>query len=603
MLIIIIIIFAYSNAFSGEDYLNSPKFKAKPYFEKVKQIEDTFELSENSQLLLKSAEEYKSLVENNNDYKRIPYSYHRLGVANWRLSRFQIAFDLLEKANELAHKYIDTFVIIESGIYQGMIYDTYNWNDKSREKFHKSFYYANLTKRYHDMASCCWNLASAHGLAKNYDSARFYGNEALIYLKMMDDQTSRKAIFAYSLAYMYKGVFHIDQSQWDSSLIYTPKALELSKKINSDIIIPPILNNIMNAYNNLGKYDSVIAIGLRELPVIKRINNYPYLALAYYDIALAYSKLNNYDSAFYYLMLHKVSRDSMVQNDARVTASLHELDNMKAENEIKRLNQNNIIYSIVAALVLLLGITIILYFRFRIKSKINKQQEELNRTKDKLFSLISHDLRTPLHSLNDLIKLINNHYDDFEADERKRYINTLLSSSNKVTQLLENLLYWSRMQLKGISTKPEEVNLKEIILEEVNYQQEQYQKKKIDISINCDDGVEIFVDVGMLRIIIRNLLSNAIKFTKNEGKIDFIVTSNENSISLEIIDNGVGIKEEDKEKLFNFTSNFTSMGTNNEKGTGLGLILIKELAEKNNIKLNFESEVGVGTRFGLEFLV
>jgi len=318
-------------------------------------------------------------------------------------------------------------------------------NQDSKEKYWKSLYYARLTKRYHDMASCCWNLSRVYGFVKNYDSALFYSNESFKYLKMMKDQTSKKAIFAYSLAYMSRGVYHIEQHQWDSSLKYTLVSLDLSKKSNSESLVPPILNFIMKVYNELGKYDSVINIGNRELPIFNRVDNFAYFADFYYNISFAFAKLNRMDSAYHYMMLYKDSNDSLVKNDARVSAAKNDYVNLKNESEIKRLNQNIIIYSIVVALVLLLGITIILYFRYRIKSKINKQQEELNRTKDKLFSLISHDLRTPLHSLNDLIKLINQNYDDFEAEERKRYFNTLLNSSNKVTLLLENLLYWSRL--------------------------------------------------------------------------------------------------------------------------------------------------------------
>lgn len=600
-LILIILLSGTTTVFSDDNYLKSNEFQSKSYIDKIKQIEDTFKLSENSPLLLTSAEEYLSLVEINNDHKRKPFAYHRLGVGMWRLSYLDSSYNLFEKANKLAIEYKDTFVIIESGIYQGLIFDNDYLNQDSKKKYLKSLYYSRLTKRYHEMASCCWNLSIAHGFVKNYDSALYYSNDSFKYLKMMEDQTSKKAIFAYSLAYMSRGVYHIDQHEWDSSLKYTLEALDLSKKSKSEIIIPPIIINIINAYNKLGKYDSVINVGTREMPIFQKVDNFAYFADLYYDMSFAFANSNRMDSAYHYMMLYKDSNDSLVKNDARVSAVKNDYVNLKVENEIKRLNQSNIIYTSLTSFAVLLVITILIFSRYRIKSKINKQQEELNRTKDKLFSLISHDLRTPLHSLNDLIKLINQYFDKLDDTDKRRYINNLQESSVKVTQLLENLLYWSRMQLKGINAKPIDFQLNNLLIDEVDNQKDVYLKKEINVKVECNVDFEVFADIEMTRIILRNLLSNAIKFTPNNGLIKIFAEVIKDKLILKVQDNGIGIKDEDKVKLFDFTSNFTTSGTNNEKGTGLGLILVKELAEKNNIKLSFDSKIGVGTTFLLEF--
>jgi PAS domain S-box-containing protein len=232
------------------------------------------------------------------------------------------------------------------------------------------------------------------------------------------------------------------------------------------------------------------------------------------------------------------------------------------------------------------------------EDEIEKSREELvkiNSQKDKFFSIIAHDLRSPFAGMLGLSELLLEEYPDFSEDERKYYIRQIHFSLKNLLSLVDNLLTWARLQINRIDFAPEEVNLKEIIFSVFQTQQITANNKKISLNSNLEHDINIFADPDMIETVIRNLVSNAIKFTNSDGAINVNVINFDDSVTVEVEDNGIGMSKEVANNLFNLEKKVTTKGTNNEQGTGLGLIICKEFIERHKGTILVKSELGVGT--------
>lgn len=236
--------------------------------------------------------------------------------------------------------------------------------------------------------------------------------------------------------------------------------------------------------------------------------------------------------------------------------------------------------------------------------RFQQQTEELqrlNQMKDRIFSIIAHDLRAPLVNLSEVLKMISN--DLISPEEFKELSPTLSKDIIYTTELLENILHWSRSQLKGYGINKEFFDLKGLIVNEVNYHLPSADAKKITIVQDVFPGEMVYADMLMIQIVIRNIINNAIKFCHQGCEINiFAVYSKDHTIKLCIEDNGVGMSPAVLEKLFTGESHSTR-GTMNEKGTGLGLVVCKDFMERNNGTLSVTSELGKGAKFCLHLPV
>ncbi|MFH1050220.1 MAG: PAS domain S-box protein [bacterium] len=229
--------------------------------------------------------------------------------------------------------------------------------------------------------------------------------------------------------------------------------------------------------------------------------------------------------------------------------------------------------------------------------RVEKQLIELNFTKDKFFSIIAHDLRNPISSFMQGTDILENDYDTLTDDERADIIISLNRTSKGLLELLEDLLTWSRAQTGKISFTPDQADIFPIISNNISLLELQAGNKKIFLKQESEENTFGFFDVNMVNTVIRNLISNAIKFTPEGGMITIGSKIENNSIKVWVKDTGVGISEENINKLFRIDTTITTDGTAKEKGTGLGLILCKELIEKNRGTIWIESELNKGSSF------
>jgi len=219
-----------------------------------------------------------------------------------------------------------------------------------------------------------------------------------------------------------------------------------------------------------------------------------------------------------------------------------------------------------------------------------------NAMKDKLFSIIAHDLRGPVGNFGAALAVLIENLDTFDKETLSEILSDLKNSASRSYELLQNLLKWARSQNNTIEFAPANQNLNQIIQENVELLQSSAAQKQITIKSEIHNEIFVFADINMLKTILRNLLSNAIKFSFPQGEVIVNVTKSDNFAEIAIEDFGIGIKKENIEKLMTSHEYFSTYGTANEKGTGLGLNLCKDFVERNGGKINIESEEGKGTK-------
>jgi signal transduction histidine kinase len=227
--------------------------------------------------------------------------------------------------------------------------------------------------------------------------------------------------------------------------------------------------------------------------------------------------------------------------------------------------------------------------------KKNGQLHELNASKDKFFSIISHDLRSPFTALLGYTEVMLENVETYTQDELKEDVSDLHNTTKKLYALLENLLTWSRIQRGIMKYVPKPIDLYEITQNNVRLFTPKAKQKQIALNTLIRQHLMAYADYRMVDTVIRNLTSNALKFTSAGGSITFSATQNEQSIEVSVADTGVGIAEEALPQLFRIDTHYLKPGTDGEEGTGLGLILCRELVEKNTGKIWVESKLGEGT--------
>lgn len=229
--------------------------------------------------------------------------------------------------------------------------------------------------------------------------------------------------------------------------------------------------------------------------------------------------------------------------------------------------------------------------------KENKELKEINSTKDKFFSIIAHDLKNPFTTIFGFVELLKLKRDFISNEKRDVYIDSIYSSSEKIYNLLENLLQWSRSQTDRLVIQLQKFNINETILKEISLLKENAETKNILLKFDVGVSIDIFADKDMVATVLRNLVSNAIKYTSAEGEVRIELLSSGKNAVISVIDTGVGLTKDEQHKLFRIEDKISKTGTMGEEGTGLGLLLCKEFVEKSGGTIWVDSKLNKGTKF------
>lgn len=236
------------------------------------------------------------------------------------------------------------------------------------------------------------------------------------------------------------------------------------------------------------------------------------------------------------------------------------------------------------------------------KKRIQAQSEQIqkiNRTKDRLYSVIAHDIKSPFSNISMLISTIAEGYLKPDTEEFTEILQSINNSTKETYTLLENLLQWTRSQTGDLDIAPENLELHELVANACRFLTPNAKKKNIELGQKLHQGLQLYADKMTMQSVLQNLLANAIKFTPEGGKVTIEGSQEGKHIIVKVIDNGIGISAEKIGKLFVDGQHFTTHGTDNEKGSGLGLLLVKEFIQQNQGDISVASEEGKGTTFTL----
>lgn len=462
------------------------------------------------------------------------------------------------------------------------------------------------------------NLGLAYNEILKNDSAKKY------LIKALDINNSVNRIYGKTVAHSNLASFYSDIDQPDKAFPHLEKVLEYSQKLG-------IKRGLY--YGNLGlgrafymkeQYDSALKHIKEAHMLVKDFDDERLKVGVYEGYHDVYKELGLYDSSLFYYEKFVTIDDSL--EDAIRKSRIDELslkfeaeqkekenavlktENLKAQKES---DKKTMIIWVSVAIVVVLTILVILQYRFnKSKSELNErllntnkkiaqkneELKKLNEVKNRMLSIVGHDVKGPLGSISSLLKLINS--GELTTDQEKEFLQDLESETSKTSMLLENLLHWTKSQFDGLEVHLDERELKVAVDHIVSLYENPIRKKKIIVENAVDAKDTAIVDKQLLDLILRNLISNAIKYVYEGGKIRFESHRKEGMVQLKVIDNGMGMAREKIDTLFAKSS--STLGANDEKGTGLGLVLTKDAVEECGGSLKVESEKGKGSTFILE---
>jgi signal transduction histidine kinase len=399
----------------------------------------------------------------------------------------------------------------------------------------------------------------------NYTLAEDYLNKALIIKKEIGDLTSRPGI------YEYMGLCLIKRGRVEEGFNNIHKGLEQAILNNQKKFELDIYSKLVEIHSGLGDYEKAIFYQNKQIEIQNLILS-----------GAAGIKMEQLQGIY----------EIDIKN-----SQIAELEKQNEISSLKIKHDRTIQIIMIIGILLAFFISVIIFlFYNKIRLK-NHALNEANATKDKLFSIIAHDLRGPIGTVFGLSEYLVEEIKNNNLLTAKKFASLIHQNLNDTYNLLNDLLDWARSQLQKIEFNPRHLVLFVVINEVKNLLSVQAEKKNISLKINVEKSHQALADGEMLKTILRNLISNAIKFSNANGEITIFTKINDNFIELSVRDNGVGIAPNALKNLFYLESNISTPGTSGEKGTGLGLILVKDFVEKNGGEIWVESEVQRGSIF------
>lgn len=434
------------------------------------------------------------------------------------------------------------------------------------------------------------NIGIIYNSSKQHDKAMEYYQKGLAIIEGMNWPRGQVTFLA-NMASVYSATGNNTRS-----LEYNFKALEISKKTGLKRITAILLSNIGVDHRKLNRHEKALEFVYEALDMAKEINNKDIIRNFYEELSYIYDAMKDYEKAFFFLKKYKETDDQIFSEEARKNISEMWLkyNTRNKEKEIKWLTQSNHIkqlklerqelvrnFLIVVSLLVLL-LAAVLYSRYRTKQKAEMKLRVLNLSKDKLFSIIAHDLGSPLNSLILSSGYLEKNHHAMEEEDIKEFLHQIYQHSNQMAKMLDNLLHWAVSQLGKMEVNSETLDLCGLAEDTIRLMETPAKDKNIRLVSNIAENTLARGDKRMVETILRNLLSNAVKYSHKGGEVLISSTSDNGFREVTVTDSGVGIPGDKLDSLFSPTLHPSTRGTAGEKGIGLGLVLCKELVEKNS---------------------
>ncbi|MBN2788959.1 MAG: tetratricopeptide repeat protein [Candidatus Delongbacteria bacterium] len=571
------------------------------YKKALKYLNDSFELKK------KNKESKKSICSSLNNLMVV---YHKKGEFKKALETGHQALKIFEDLKLIKES---SFVLNNLGL---VYYDMALYSEALKYQF-KSLKIKERSNNLLTIANSLSNIGSVFNKLVDYDKALEYESNAIdLRIKM----NSRRGI---SDSYNNLGNIYQNKKDFKKALDYYKKSLNIRTKDADRTGVAETLKSIGMLYLKLNDHDKALEHLHKSMKIIEELGEKKSLSTTYINIAKLYFTINDYKHAEEYSkksfnIAKKYDHKDVLQDDYELMSQIYsdqrkykkslecykkfinihdEILNIQKQNEIfnmylkhenEKKEKENEIYK-------LKNIQLI-----ESNEKLRDSRKELQRinaSKDRFFNILAHDLKNPFSILYTTSEILASYYKELSETKRVEYISTIRLSSKHILKLIENLLEWSRSQSGKKQFQPVNFNLYEIVESTFLLLNQSAKMKNISMKIKMKKNLGIYADKNMIRTVLRNLITNSIKFTNKDGNITISSSKNKQGTTISVHDDGVGIKKKDQKKLFSMDKHFVTMGTSNEKGTGIGLLLCEEFVKKHNGKIWIESKYGKGSKF------
>ncbi len=554
----------------------------------------------------KCGEDALNIYTNLNNKKGIASTNNLLGVIDGRLSNLVDATNHFYKALSIFESINDSDGICATYLKLGLTNDLNKNYDIAINFYHKGINLIKLKRHKSDLSYFYNNLGRVYAKMNNFDSALFYFESALNLCKKDSDNTSC-LLTLNNMGNIMMAKYHDNEK----AMIYFNQALDMAKKSKLPEEYTSIIIGISSTYSEKDK-SKAIDLLQEALKISREIKNLPLQMDALNGMIEIYKSEKNYEQAMKLFEQSKEIEDSIFNiNKTRALSSqaeVYEQDKLKAQiqklEESKQTlkNRKNII---LFGLLLSSGISIFVILLYQKTRKLNKlltkrehELEELNIDRNKLFSIIGHDLKGPIGNLPSLIAICRNEF--LPKEQLQKILEMMEISANASFRTLNNLLNWGKTQMVGEAFKPTQIMVNKVISNEISLLKISIENKSLTVLNTIPIDTEVHADPNEIEFVFRNILSNAVKYSNRYGVIELsqLPNSRPNRVTFAIKDYGCGISKERITKIFDqFVASMT--GSENEKGNGIALKLCKEFVVKNHGDIWVESEEKISTTFFL----
>ena len=567
--------------------------KAISFFKHIDDMNGLASIYNNLGNIYENQGNYKSALENYyealrifetlNNKQYISVCLTNIGVIHYRQRNFQLALENLERSLSIKKEIDDkkgssTILMNISSVYMGL------WEQEALQEQKQT-----LTNK---------AIASLEG--------------SIVIKKEIND------VHGLTLCYNSMGEIYSKIGMLQKAMEYFDMSLSLSKSINNKRGLVFVYRNLAELLLKQGKYSESIENALKGLALAQEIESLSDQKSILFHLVKAYTATGECQKLTQYFNAYEAISDSLFsQTRAKALIEIetryqtekkeHEIELLSQENRLKEITissarrQRNL-YILIAFSLLALSSTLYLMFVNRkrmgkLLEEKNKELLELNITKDKFISILAHDLKNPFSSFTNIASALHDDFDQIDTNDQKHLVEQLHKSAIQVNTLLKNMLEWASIKNKSSTVELSRLNLKEIADEVAGSLTSFAHNLGLEIIVKVPDDIHVSANRTFTSSLLNNLLTNALKFSPEETKVTLSARIEDGNAIVVVEDKGIGIAEDDIEKLFRLEVDTRTIGKSEGKGTGLGLILCKELIERMNGRIWVESELGNGSKF------
>jgi signal transduction histidine kinase len=627
--LILFLLFCPVFVVKAQDIVSLEKELKDPKITETKRVEVLNQLSlflsfVDSRRALEAAQEAIAIAQRISDNTGLANAYRNLSILYFYYDEnYSISMEYLQRALDIFENNHDSIGIANCYISLGHAYRSLRARDKEIEYHKKSLEIFKRLKITERIGVSSMNLGESYLNNGEYDKSR----SLLKYAIRINDSINK--LTTLSSCYKAMGMLEYMQKDFDLAEKNFIKVLEISDRLGDNfqkISTIESMIQLASLYKLKGDTRSQVTFLKKAAEFSQKNYLMSYLHIIYTELILYYSKENDQKSVQKYITEYKVVSDSI--NSRQLTDRSGQIGNIvelhNLEKEKRKLEQHNLVQNErlrrrnMILLVIIISGSVLVWLLLKIYRKnkkiteVNKllssqreiienqrqHLEELNNTKDKFFSIVAHDLRSPLASLKSFSDLLIDQVDSLTIEEIKVMGNQLQIDVDNTIKMTDTLLTWARIQMKDYEILTEKFFLSELVSDISDFYKEVAEKKGIKFSYNVDNNLTVFADKNQIAFILRNLVNNAIKFTNKDGFVKLRADPLPGGeVQISVTDNGTGISDDLKKNIFFIGKKQSASGTAGEKGTGLGLILSYEFIKLNNGSIEIDSQEGYGTTF------